>query len=276
MRVLGRLDAEAPAAEEIGQRSATPDLVSGRTLAPAPCAQRCDVDSNSTDDKVRSQRGAILTARNAGRLRRSALTLSQVRSFGPAVALLILAAEEAIKSAVLLARSYGLDLAPDGIDPYMRWHSSRMEMARSLLIAAHYSQQVVKADVAKASVETLLSEMMQKFVDDLVSSRIPAEVTSLKSWWREANELKQRGFYVDRAGNGWTTPDSVGLECFDQTLHMVDPVIAGARIFSWVNRKMPQLIVELLGNLDLEAVAEQVFTQVKGLEHLELEDDGTG
>lgn len=134
--------------------------------------------------------GAILACENAERLFISSGHLRREGFHGTAVALCVLAFEEAAKSISLVYRSQGIR-NDDWLKIYFRSHKAKHELGANL--ASFSALQLAKID----------------FQLNFGGSPVDAAdmPDRIEIWRQEADNIKKRGFYVDFESGEWVTPD---------------------------------------------------------------------
>lgn len=174
--------------------------------------------------------------RNALSLRSSAETLAHSAKYGHAISLLVLAAEEAVKAVLYYSAGNGLQIDPAGINDYKKLHKKRHGLACALLIIACYVEKSAsEADDRDAVGENIIEVLKQLFAD-VQNDEVPERARAVLQWWKGANDLKQKGMYVDDEGDGWSTPSKVSQDTYDVAYESVKPIIDGARLIRVLER----------------------------------------
>ena len=185
--------------------------------------------------------GYQLALENAQRHIRCGEILSQANEHGFATAHLVLAAEEAVKAELLLFVSFGLDVSPETLRPFLTQHLPRQITGAFLVIMefflakwiglitslnAEYPDATTKEyqSARRKKVEELIAELIK------LENAIPGESYFVDSiaWWGKANDLKQRALYVDFSENTWRGPYSIDREKFDRSLVFAKDVVQTA------------------------------------------------
>ena len=194
--------------------------------------------------------GAELMLNNALGLRSSAEELARSERYGYATSLLILAAEEALKAVVYYSAGNGMDLDPDGLETYQRSHKKRHGLARALLVIVYYVDKIGSEADDWGAVGEDIVEVFKKLFTDVQNNDVPEQVRTVLHWWKRANDLKQKGLYVDGEPDGWSTPCKVSRDIYDETYEAVKPILDGARLIRVLERR--GCITDLRRTLDID------------------------
>ncbi|GEM_PF-6024649 len=194
--------------------------------------------------------GACLAIKNAKNLVLGAKALGQQALYGPAMALLVIAVEESVKSTVL-ARHYLSDMVPKlavslNTSEQVKKVLSKDHSPRHLKAALQYlGSQGVKEPGPYLAV--LLSDPGNRdlfrdlFIGDNFESQREALTTLLlKSstaenvikWLFSANRRKQAGMYVDYKDAAWSTPSTISEADYEEAISIVEAFVDEA----WTNR----------------------------------------
>lgn len=169
--------------------------------------------------------GFKLSYENSSTLFEAAEELSSKNFTSLAISLIILSAEEALKTILFLIK--------------INKTSPENEFDIQKLFSSHGYKHYILEDIfdiflepQKQIVETLQSflndlELKNKTIDTLKNAfndnykRRTSVLNSedIISWWRNANDLKMRGFYLDYKNGEWISPKTLNredyLRCFD-------------------------------------------------------------
>jgi AbiV family abortive infection protein len=176
-----------------------------------------------------AKEGCDLAIRNAERLIACGKLLADEASYGPAVSLTVLGAEEAIKGVMLAAISAGFAFDASSIREFLTRHKPRHAVAALWVL---YSFVMTKW---MSIIEDLKEEYPNHQGDGYESARkqkvadLVAELNALADapaaghpvlneldWWRDSDTIKQCGFYVDFSQDGWGVPESLDEDDFEQ------------------------------------------------------------
>ncbi|MEZ0538939.1 hypothetical protein [Fibrella arboris] len=188
--------------------------------------------------------------------------------YGMASSHLILSVEEAIKGFVFWAKIFNLTM-PEKVDRYFSQHEPRHTAARELygifrdLMEAQQEMKAVVARLGTSMVQkhiiagTTLDEAFVKstLIKDL-AQEITLEIGRMllekqanvnieqeridRKWWKAANNLKNRGFYVDYDVNkGWILPENIAEGEYIDSLQRVSNILGS---------------LERLGELNMESI----------------------
>jgi len=178
-----------------------------RLLLPTPevCRKRC-----------------IDAAQNAGALRDIATAAASLGHYGAAVALEILALEEAAKAQALgmramLATLEDIEVPTEGLqDVLQRKHTVRHRFA---------AWQLLNRELVRISMEQFEHQLTQgppaQRID--INQAATAAVLKKSRWLKKADGLKQRGFYVDP--HGGTFPARLSRADYDEAVAIVEPYV---------------------------------------------------
>src|SRR2546421_197313 len=177
-------------------------------------------------DESNAARGALLSLTNARRHLRVAGMLAEERLFGPASSHVILAQEELAKSYVLTLTSTGTDIPKEMRGQVLRTHDVRHSITFGVLYGA-----MIQAFRVRAALRVQQRHGIKDFPPELRDeffSELKLELKTLDSRSRKknplivlleltagANDLKERGLYVDFDGKRWTHPGRISQNRFD-------------------------------------------------------------
>lgn len=173
--------------------------------------------------------GAELTLENARRLEESARILGEQGIHGPAVSLLVLAGEEAAKASFFAQHVVKEDYPDEEVRKLLMRHTPRHDIARMYPVLQYLAEQVVEREIQKRADEledwnqkevdpenpnperldaigALIRRISAEMAESLLELELDAELAKEFEWWKQANDLKMRGFYVDPVEDGWKTP----------------------------------------------------------------------
>lgn len=194
--------------------------------------------------------GAELMLSNALNLRSSAEDLARSERYGYATALLFLAAEEALKAVVYYSAGNGIDPDPDGVENYHKSHKKRHGLARALLVSFYYAEKTGSKMDNRGALGQAIAEVIKQLVADVQNDELPEQVRTVLQWWKRANDLKQRGMYVDEEPDGWSAPSEVSQDTYKEAYESVKPIINGARFIRVLERS--GYITEFRRMLDID------------------------
>ena len=207
--------------------------------------------------------GAELMLNNAVKLRSSAEALARIEHYGHATSLLILAAEEALKAIVFCASANGIEVDPEGEIKYKRWHKARHGLASKLLFIGTY---IKRNDIVVNDAECIdrkIINVLRRLYEDVQSDEVPEEVYATLSWWKGANDLKQRGMYVDEAPGGWVTPSEFPRGTYVEAYNAVGPIIDAARIIRVLEKRGYVGELKSFVEVDYVALERELVTELR-------------
>jgi AbiV family abortive infection protein len=188
---------------------------------------------NMTDElfeqlpKEQLLKGAKHCLTNAAMHFDSAKEIAKLGHYSIANSLLILAAEEAVKGYILTSGFFSVPL-PFRIAPIFRNHKSKHTQAQDM-------ESIVMVAYA---VSNAFSSPKKHWLNQLAQALISAVVLTMtwdtlkperKQWWSNANEMKNRGFYVDFQNGDWIADNRITEENYKKTLETVEPFLGGVK-----------------------------------------------
>lgn len=200
------------------------------------------------------KKGYLLALENARNLFSSAEVIAEKNQYGLAISLLVLSAEESVKSYTIITQDFFPEKKIENYDKAFENHKFKLEAIRSLV---GYSKIIGKmndliwGDVIKNIDEPIdelakiKSEGVKKAVEWLNYQSTPESKSSQLSieneWWRQAKALKEDGFYVRSSGKGWHTPANSKKEQYLKTRKYVSKFIDGVEILKDVDFNSEQV-----------------------------------
>lgn len=158
---------------------------------------------------------SLEAANNAGRLRDVAGAAAELENFGVAVALLVLALEEAVKADLLTMR-WKMELLHPGLDYLVKNPDVVTKRDHSV------RHQVAARQVYASELYRLHASDMR---DDAVEAAAKA-VAAQVDWLVKADRLKQGGLYVDPLLR--STPSTIARADYDTALSIVGPYVTAS------------------------------------------------
>ncbi len=185
---------------------------------------------------------------NARRLHKIANKAAEELAFGIACSLSILSAEEAMKAFSLLVKHFNPN---ETIDDFEKIFSDHKTKHQHLPETVDLFETIIELVYTEHGIVNYLFEMMdrlaseipaekrQKFLEDretlsatLGKYRKPPtskiDIEKAKEWWKKANSIKNRGFYVDRSNGTWHNPNSFTKENYLEAEQFTFPIIKNA------------------------------------------------
>jgi len=187
-------------------------------------------ESGDTPSRSASEKGADLALTNARQLLRSAEVLAREESFGVAMSLAVVAAEEAIKASALA--SYWKNGASEGdqykFQEHLKDHGVRhisgelttMIFDRIINPIIEMQQQFSSAVDVGDSKEEAAINAVEEFFDTFKSqmdskSSARQDMQEKRRKWRKADSARKRGLYVDYDEGEWESPQDVDSEDYE-------------------------------------------------------------
>jgi len=192
------------------------------------------------------KQGCELAIENANRLSKIAKVAAQEGEFSVACSLSILAAEEAVKASFLLVKQYGKGENLDDYDKIFRDHKTKH---KHLPDTSNLFEFLVGLLYTEHGIFKYLFDMLDRYADKLTEEQKPAmsnfrkalliildrvqktedkvkvNIEDSKKWWKQADLLKMRGFYVDDLKVSWHDPKIFTEEKFKEVLFYTSPLI---------------------------------------------------
>lgn len=207
--------------------------------------------------------GAKLMLSNALSLRSAAEDLARAARYGYATSLLVLAAEEALKAVLYYSAGNGLELHPDGLENYQRSHKKRHGLACALLIIVYYVEKTGLEVDDWGAIEERIVEVFKQLFLDVKNHAVPEQVHAVLHWWQRANDLKQKGMYVDEEPGGWSAPSEVSQGTYNETYGFVKPIIDGARVIRVLERSGYISEFRRMFDIDYDALERQLAVELR-------------
>jgi len=204
---------------------------------------------NIANDKINPSliEGALLSVDNARSLFDSAKCVADTKCYGAAISLLILSSEEAVKAMVSYAFGIGFQFDPDGMKKYFQSHKFRHETVVSAATIMSYSMSHSDMALSEEKFRDGFINICKNIINDHDGKGFSSEVVELRKWWKGANNLKNKGLYVDVVNGDWITPKDLSKDDYLIALRYVEPVINLARLAKILHmRGVPKEIEELL------------------------------
>lgn len=180
---------------------------------------------------VKIDEGAFLALKNAKSLFAAAQSLSESNNYGLATSTLILSGEEAMKSISIFTKSL---MDENNLKEYEKTdykkifsdHKFKLNSIRSTLgfvsiIEASINYLIIPiinaidndnyesvGSIRKVGFANFLSFLRNEASDKNTS------ISKENAWWMKANNLKQKGFYVNKSGDKWESPENIKEENF--------------------------------------------------------------
>ena len=201
-----------------------------------------------TKDELFYKNGYEIAIENARRLYFIAEKSAQENIFSIASSLSILAAEEALKASFLLVRHFAPEEKPDDFDKIFRDHKTKhrylpetsdlFEIIVELLYTEHgifkYLFDQIDKYIGKfpdSQKEPLLKarKILLNFLEKTqFQNKEKVNIEEAKKWWKKADLLKIRGFYVDQLNDTWHNPGTFTKIQYDEVQNYTRPIIENA------------------------------------------------
>ncbi|MEZ4720664.1 MAG: AbiV family abortive infection protein [Flavobacteriales bacterium] len=187
-------------------------------------------------------RHSIINARNQFE---HALQIAESEHYGLASSILVISAEESMKAYAILSRALFPFIEFENYNKVFRDHKFKIESIRGLVAMdalfqaamIHIQEPKIKALETDSSNMSAIRKQgidnMVKWLDDDIQGRSDFDTELI--WWKKAQSLKERGFYVSDKSATWVTPDSVTKAEFDQTKEYVSRILKRTERFERIN-----------------------------------------
>lgn len=239
-------------------------------------AQERKKKSKSLPSRTDAPAGAKLALQNAHRHLRAAKVLSEKHLYGFASTHAVLAIEELAKAWVLVLYGMGVKIPSEMMTEILIKHPPRHGIIFGFLyvfmiqyVVARTTKRVQQRHGVKGYPPELRDEWAAELTREFesLSSRSPKKepVLAVWEWIRDANDLKNRGLYVDFDGVKWIDPQRVSARSFAFGYGVATGLI---QRLSRELRKIRQLVGKLqrLGihaDRDLNALFEEQLAKVQ-------------
>lgn len=157
-------------------------------------------------------------------------------NYGLANSHLILAAEEAVKAYIIFTKHYDSELEIPDFNKYFENHKHKHNTIRDMtfffsllmqmsMISIKPTLRLLKKNKKNIS-EKELKEKFEKGIDNLIDylNSVP-KIDNNEQWWNEANNNKNRGFYVNIINNSWQSPNQITEQDYYKSLKIVQEII---------------------------------------------------
>jgi AbiV family abortive infection protein len=202
--------------------------------------------------------GYKLALENTKRLIASADAIAKISEFGPANSLLILAVEESVKAGFLFYCSLGSAAytSPSDVIKLLRNHKHKHYFGYITRLFQHMADTLNKDGFLQSHLESRFSNIDQsneqaimkrlgEFVGDITSnlieslgeSMVKGEDIANRDWWRNANLLRNRGFYTDYDNNRWVSPSDLTKSDFENTRVIIASLLTEIEEFESLSKE---------------------------------------
>lgn len=183
-----------------------------------------EFQSLSKQELLNGARAAIKQARA---LYTTAQNAATAQNYGVANSLMILSVEETIKTMILLAGFLNVKLEFD-IRPFFSNHKFKHFQAAEMqpMINAIWKIRSLFIDIVKGKgsvMSALIGALIIHAIDKFGPSDVPP--VDFTTWWSEANNQKNNGFYVGYFNKQWSYPSKIDETKYLETLRMAKPFI---------------------------------------------------
>lgn len=201
--------------------------------------------------------GYDLALQNAKTLFNVANIACNEKAYGVACSLNILSSEETLKAGFLSIKCYNPDGKLNAFEKIFHKHQVKHEQLKEFVEFQKNMQAIMKlfVDMHKPVIDTLkeTSALIQlnnvKEISDLEndlllfkrSSELSLNMPGVLNWLENANNEKNRGFYVDKGKDNWFSPSEIQQARFiterEYTLNFIEFVEITHKCFSMLDKK---------------------------------------
>ena len=228
--------------------------------------------SRSIPSGKKSKMGAKLAMENAERHYRCAKHLHEINEFGIAQSHLVLCVEEAIKSVFLFYKGLGIPIRQNILNDLLNKHKLRHEiggglyfiislmmwMFTTILIAVKDTKGKTNQEVQlvrKQAINKIINNLRKSAESDSDKIEVNRVILPPMRWWKEADEKKKAGFYVDFWKGNWYSPNMITKEKYLQSLEIANNVIQ--------NTKEVYEIIESLSEEEQSEIVNELKSRYK-------------
>jgi len=206
-------------------------------------------------------KGFRLTFENAQRLFNAAETLEEKKELAISNSLLILSAEEGMKAYTILTQHFYPERILEDFDKHFEHHKTKLESIRSLTCISqlvnkfrelHFNPIFENVINPKEDHQTVKNRNEQNLLGWLKKEAESNDTDLAKEndWWRQANTMKQNGFYVgfNNGNKQWTNPSSINKVKYFKTKKYVDNFLKQIKVLynlDFNNGSVNEMIGEL-------------------------------
>jgi AbiV family abortive infection protein len=174
------------------------------------------MDNNKDDIYIQ---GFKLSVENAKRLFDAAEVLAKTKEYPIANSLLILSAEEAAKAFYLFMQHHYPDMVEKkSLEKVFKDHDFKLEAIRQLStmgIIMEAMSNILYVPVIKAIIKDKSDKEISQIKNDRVTNmknwfegavKNKSHLSQTDMWWKHAEKLKEKGFYVELHRDKWSSP----------------------------------------------------------------------
>lgn len=185
----------------------------------------------------------------------AAKLLSEKEMFGLACSHLVLAAEEASKAYILLARVIMGNKKKKNFKDYFTKHKVKQDFLQGFsvfvkLIDTMYQDlfkwqfELEPDDLTDEELERVNTEQEERVKNHIewlkAQMEDKSDLDNLSTWWQHANQLKNTGFYVDYNNANWQSPQEITSTEYDESFEIVNIILDKVNAFSLLIDKEPE------------------------------------
>ena len=180
------------------------------------------------------KKGFQIIMHNSNELLGSAKILERNEKYAPAIALLVLAAEEAMKAYTAITQSMFPESEKNEFKKFYKDHKTKLETIRTT---------VMMSQLFEKNIEIVLAEVMNKdenekgndaynrgmmkfanYLNEEAEGK-NSDLDKEMEWWKHTKTLKEDCLYTRPNGKSWHNPQNVKKPLYDKTLQYVEKFI---------------------------------------------------
>jgi len=181
-------------------------------------------------------------AKNGSDLLKVSKASSDIGKHGIALSLLILGAEEYVKSIIILLKANGVRVfdVPE-IRQIFRDHKKKHEVATFIEFANIIEPIILLSDWNENRKRRKKLPFWERFIQNLSDFSAALQpfqqISESYNWWEKADEYKKRGFYVDY-NNRLQTPNDFIIKDYEKAEMVVNRLIKNYRILNIIFNRL--------------------------------------
>ncbi len=188
------------------------------------------------ENKIDFKQGYNLAIENAIAHLKAAEIIAQQVNYGIANSLLILSSEEAVKAYMCYAKFYEPNIDIKDFDGFFKDHKLKHKTIKDFFFFINFilestrviltpAKKMIKERKDNYTAEELLEKRKEGYQDLISWLKTEPKINYNEQWWNEANSNKNKGFYVNKDGNHWSSPSGFKKEEYEVSHKIVSEVI---------------------------------------------------
>lgn len=189
---------------------------------------------NTLETELYFKQGFEIILNNAKEQIESAKILAKEKKYAPAIALLIIAAEEAMKGQTAYTQLFFPNAPEIDFSKYYKDHKTKLEGIRGTILITELldkSFEIITNEIINKKEDedtnTAYNRGIKKFTDYLtdLTENGNEEFDNELEWWKHAKGLKEDCLYVRKNGKSWHNPQKTTKKLYDKTLLYVEQFV---------------------------------------------------